>query len=114
MLILGVLTLGGRTSRISLSDMSVGEEVGRSRSEVFSIVDHTIRHLGKTVCLGTRLAKLELKLITAMFVLGFRHSVVDKSGKIVDHSPMPNWNDILFARPQNSCNLKYELSGILL
>lgn len=69
---------------------------------------------GKTVCLGTRLAKLELKLITAMFVLGFRHSVVDKSGKIVDHSPMPNWNDILFARPQNSCNLKYELSGILL
>jgi hypothetical protein len=103
-------------SRVSLSDMLVGEEVGRSCCSVFIITyERTTRHTGKTLCLGTRLAKLELRLITAMFVLGFRHRVVDKSGKIADHSPIPNWNDILFARPQNnSYNLKYERSGILL
>ncbi|KAG6820270.1 hypothetical protein H0H93_003100 [Arthromyces matolae] len=52
---------------------------------------------GKTLCLGTRLAKVQLKLITAMFLLGFRHTVVDKSGRKTN--PMPNWNDILLCRP---------------
>ncbi|KAF8960328.1 cytochrome P450 [Flammula alnicola] len=54
---------------------------------------------GKTVCLGTRLAKVELKLLTAMFVLGFRHSVVDKMGEPSNPLPVPNWNDILLCRP---------------
>ncbi|KAG6854089.1 hypothetical protein C0991_010502 [Blastosporella zonata] len=52
---------------------------------------------GKTLCLGTRLAKVELKLITAMFLLGFRHTVVDKHGRKTN--PAPNWNDILLCRP---------------
>ncbi|KAG6884385.1 hypothetical protein C0993_011677 [Termitomyces sp. T159_Od127] len=52
---------------------------------------------GKTLCLGTRLAKVELKLITAMFLVGFRHTVVDKHGHKTD--PVPNWNDILLCRP---------------
>ena len=65
--------------------------------------------LGKTICLGTRLAKLELKLVTAMFVLGFRHSSVDKMGKPSNPLPVPNWNDILLCRPPvGSFKLKYE------
>lgn len=102
---------------MSLSLMSVGEEVSQSYPNAVSITYGLSRFIGKTLCLGTRLAKLELRLITAMFVLGFRHSVVsmDKSGKTADQPPIPNWNDILLARPQNnSCNLKYERSGLLL
>ncbi|KAG5351373.1 hypothetical protein C0989_006807 [Termitomyces sp. Mn162] len=52
---------------------------------------------GKTLCLGTRLAKVELKLVTAMFLLGFRHTVIDKHGHKTN--PAPNWNDILLCRP---------------
>ncbi|KAG6897246.1 hypothetical protein C0992_003136 [Termitomyces sp. T32_za158] len=52
---------------------------------------------GKTLCLGTRLAKVELKLITAMFLVGFRYTVVDKHGRKTN--PVPNWNDILLCRP---------------
>ncbi|KAF9568692.1 cytochrome P450 [Agrocybe pediades] len=64
---------------------------------------------GKTTCLGTRLAKVELKLVTAMFVLGFQHSVVDRHGKPADPLPVPNWNDILLCRPPvGSFKLKYE------
>ncbi|KAF8155617.1 cytochrome P450 [Crassisporium funariophilum] len=64
---------------------------------------------GKTVCLGTRLAKVELKLVTAMFVLGFRHSVIDKMGEPSNPLPEPNWNDILLCRPPvGSFSLKYE------
>jgi len=48
-----------------------------------------------------------------MFVLGFQHHVIDHSGEIADHAPIPNWNDILLARPPNkSCSIKYGRSGI--
>ncbi|KIJ99908.1 hypothetical protein K443DRAFT_155252 [Laccaria amethystina LaAM-08-1] len=67
---------------------------------------------GKTVCLGTRLAKVELKLVTAMFILGFQHSVVDKSGAPLNPLPTPNWNDILFARPQQGSFIKYERTSL--
>ncbi|KAF8889672.1 cytochrome P450 [Infundibulicybe gibba] len=64
---------------------------------------------GKTLCLGTRLAKLELKLLTAMFVLGFSHSTVDSTGALA--TPTPNWNDILMCKPEKgSCFVKYERS----
>ncbi|KAF8884914.1 cytochrome P450 [Gymnopilus junonius] len=64
---------------------------------------------GKTICLGTRLAKVELKLVTAMLVLGFRHSVVDRHGEPSNPLPVPNWNDILLCRPPaGSFQLKYE------
>ena len=64
---------------------------------------------GKTTCLGTRLAKVELKLVTAMFVLGFRHSVINRSGAPSNPLPVPNWNDILLCRPPvGSFNLKYQ------
>lgn len=67
------------------------------------------------MCLGTRLAKVELKLITAMFLLSFKYNAVDKSGNASDPLPLPNWNDILLCRPpQGSCYLKYERSGLSL
>lgn len=70
---------------------------------------------GKTTCLGTRLAKVELKLITAMFVLGFEHSVVDASGEPMYPLPTPNWNDILLCRPpQGSFSLGYNKTSIAL
>ncbi|KAJ8081843.1 hypothetical protein AAF712_004751 [Marasmius tenuissimus] len=70
---------------------------------------------GKTVCLGQRLGKVELKLITAMFLLGFDHHVVDASGKPADPLPTPNWNDILFCRPPaGSFGLNYERTPIAL
>ncbi|KXN82198.1 Lanosterol 14-alpha demethylase [Leucoagaricus sp. SymC.cos] len=57
---------------------------------------------GKSMCLGTRLAKVELKLIISMFVLGFDLGIVDKTGKPkpVEEMPRPNWNDILLCRPK--------------
>ncbi|EGN92897.1 hypothetical protein SERLA73DRAFT_172564 [Serpula lacrymans var. lacrymans S7.3] len=68
---------------------------------------------GKTICLGQRLAKVELKLITSMFLLGFRYDVVDSTGKRPEPLPQPNWNDILLCRPaKGSCYLKYERSEL--
>lgn len=54
---------------------------------------------GKTMCLGQRLARMELKLITSMMLLRFRYSIVDASGARPDPLPRPNWNDILLCRP---------------
>ncbi|KAF5389632.1 hypothetical protein D9757_004170 [Collybiopsis confluens] len=66
---------------------------------------------GKTTCLGQRLARVELKLVTALFLLGFQHRVVDSSGKVASGPPLPNWNDILLCRPpQGSFKLAYERS----
>ncbi|KAH9941611.1 cytochrome P450 [Epithele typhae] len=55
---------------------------------------------GATVCLGKRLATLELKLVAALLVLGcgeFR--AVDGNGMPLAELPRPNWNDILTCRP---------------
>ncbi|KAJ7512623.1 cytochrome P450 [Mycena galericulata] len=71
--------------------------------------------VGKTTCLGTRLAKVELKLTTAMFLLGFDHIIVDKNGEIPDSLPKPNWNDILMCRPApGTCNVKYQRTNLAL
>lgn len=60
-------------------------------------------------CLGKRLAQLEIKLITAMFVLNFDFTIVDATGKVADPHPRPNWNDVLACRPTNGVfALKYE------
>lgn len=73
---------------------------------------------GKSMCLGTRLAKVELKLLIAMFVLGFDFGVVDKKGNPIrpgaglaeadSELPSPNWNDILLCRPEKKFWLGYE------
>ncbi|KAJ7634750.1 cytochrome P450 [Roridomyces roridus] len=71
--------------------------------------------VGNTTCLGTRLAKLELKLTTALFLLGFDWHVVDKTGGVPDSLPLPNWNDILMCRPPpGSCNISYNRTELAL
>jgi sterol 14-demethylase len=68
--------------------------------------------LGKHVCLGTRLAKVELKLIVSMFLLGFDLDIVDKRGKPQENLPKPNWNDIILCRPpKDSFYLGFERKG---
>ncbi|KAG1876184.1 cytochrome P450 [Suillus subluteus] len=70
---------------------------------------------GKTHCLGQRLARLELKLVTSMMLLGFRYSLVDKKGEQLNAPPQPNWNDILLCRPeQGSSYVKHEKSVLSL
>ncbi|KAJ7268560.1 cytochrome P450 [Mycena rebaudengoi] len=65
--------------------------------------------VGKTTCLGTRLAKVELKLTTALFLLGFDHVVVDGTGDTPDSVPTPNWNDTLMCSPpKGSCYVKFK------
>lgn len=66
-------------------------------------------YVGTTICLGQRLAKLELKMLAAMFVLGFDFSCVDSKGRQLETLPRPNWNDILTCKPPpGSCYLNYE------
>ncbi|TFK26590.1 cytochrome P450 [Coprinopsis marcescibilis] len=69
---------------------------------------------GKTTCLGTRLAKVELKLVTSLFILGFEHSVIEPStGEPSNPLPTPNWNDILLCRPpQGSFALAYSRTQV--
>ena len=64
---------------------------------------------GSTTCLGKRLATLELKLITALFVLGFDElRAVDRKGAPLAELPRPNWNDILTCKPPTgSCYLRF-------
>ena len=64
---------------------------------------------GSTTCLGKRLATLELKLITALFVLGFSElHAADRLGAPLAELPRPNWNDILTCKPPTgSCYLRF-------
>ncbi|KAI0078353.1 cytochrome P450 [Panus rudis PR-1116 ss-1] len=63
---------------------------------------------GRVTCLGQRLAKLELKLVTSLFLLEFSSGLVDKSGRVPDPLPRPNWNDALFCKPPaGSCFIQY-------
>lgn len=38
-------------------------------------------------------AKLEIKMIVAMFVVGYEYDVVDSEGRISDRLPVPNYNE---------------------
>ena len=53
--------------------------------------------------------------MTAMFVLGFNYSVIDKSGAPSNPLPVPNWNDILLCRPPaGSFDIKYQRTSFAL
>ena len=49
---------------------------------------------GRHPCTGVRLAKLELKLILAMFLTRYEFDLVDEDGKFPNPLPVPNRNDI--------------------
>jgi hypothetical protein len=41
-----------------------------------------------------KIAKLEMKMIVAMFVIGYEYELVDSQGRRCDKLPVPNYNDI--------------------
>lgn len=41
-----------------------------------------------------KVAKLEIKMIVAMFVTGYEYEVVDSQGRKCEKLPVPNYNDI--------------------
>ncbi|KAF8462100.1 cytochrome P450 [Russula ochroleuca] len=64
---------------------------------------------GRTTCIGSRLARLNIKLIAALLLVDFDFDTVDVSGRIVDSPPKPNWNDPVTCRPaQGQVFLKYK------
>ncbi|KAJ7121297.1 cytochrome P450 [Mycena crocata] len=65
---------------------------------------------GRHLCLGMRLAKLEIKLILAMFFLSFEFEVVDAAGQAPKSLPRVDFNDFQRPRPQkgNPCYIKFK------
>lgn len=49
---------------------------------------------GRHPCPGMKVAKLEMKLITAMFLMRYDYKLVDAQGKFPKELPVPNRNDI--------------------
>jgi hypothetical protein len=43
---------------------------------------------------GMKVAKLEIKMITALFLSGYEYKLVDASGKPPKQFPQPNRNDM--------------------
>jgi cytochrome P450 len=53
---------------------------------------------GRHLCPGMKVGKLEMKLIAAVFLVGYEFDLVDKDGKLPDPLPVPNRNDIHHVR----------------
>lgn len=68
---------------------------------------------GASVCLGQRLARLELKLVAAVLLLTFELELVDTRGRVLQGAdvPRPDWNDALHCRPTEPCTLRYRSRG---
>ena len=49
---------------------------------------------GRHPCAGMKVAKLEMKLILAVFLTRYKFNLVDKDGKFPNPLPIPNRNDI--------------------
>ncbi|KAH9855336.1 cytochrome P450 [Lenzites betulinus] len=118
------LSLGGKTVppgafvMYPFSDVHLSPEVyknpwlwdpGRSEMSLKAPYTYVGMGAGDTVCLGKRLATLEIKLITALFVLGFDDlRAVDAKGAPLAALPRPNWNDILTCKPApGSCYMRF-------
>jgi cytochrome P450 len=50
--------------------------------------------VGRHPCTGIKAAKVEMKLILAMFLMGYEFELVDEDGKFPDPLPVPNRNDM--------------------
>ena len=53
---------------------------------------------GRHPCIGMKVAKLEMKFISAMFLVGYEFDLVDADGKFPKSLPVPNRNDIIGVR----------------
>ncbi|RDB26903.1 Sterol 14-demethylase [Hypsizygus marmoreus] len=54
---------------------------------------------GRHPCTGMKVAKLEIKIIVALFIAGYEYDVVDSKGNFPERLPKPDYNDIQQARP---------------
>lgn len=64
---------------------------------------------GRHPCTGMKIAKLEIKMIVALFVVGYEFDVVDSRGRTPERLPIPDYNDIQQARPKGEpCFLKFK------
>jgi len=54
---------------------------------------------GRHPCTGVKVAKLEMKLIVALFLTRYEFDLVDENGKFPDPLPVPDRNDIHQPRP---------------
>ena len=61
--------------------------------------------------MGSRLARLNIKLITALLLMDFDFDTVDAGGQVVDSdsdsAPKPDWNDPFGQPAQGQFFLKY-------
>lgn len=48
---------------------------------------------GRHACIGSKVARLEMKLITAMFLMRYEYELVGEDGKLPDPLPVPNKNN---------------------
>ncbi|KAI0716488.1 cytochrome P450 [Earliella scabrosa] len=120
----GALYLGGKAVppgafvMYPFSDVHLSSEIyrepwrwdpGRTEMNLKAPYAYVGMGAGTTVCLGKRLATLELKLLTALFVLGFGElRPVNGRGAPLAELPRPNWNDILTCKPPTgSCYLRF-------
>ncbi|KAG6805884.1 hypothetical protein H0H92_013620 [Tricholoma furcatifolium] len=54
---------------------------------------------GRHPCAGIQLAKLQMRIFVAFFLLTFEYEFVDGAGKPLVQVPRPDFNDIQLARP---------------
>ncbi|KAF8872702.1 cytochrome P450 [Infundibulicybe gibba] len=65
--------------------------------------------VGRHPCTGMKVAKMEIKMITALFLLGYEYDLVDAKGQTSTSLPRPNYNDIHQARPIGEpCYFKFK------
>lgn len=56
-----------------------------------------------------KVAKLEIKMILALFLLGYEYELVDKTGNYPKSLPVPDRNDLQQARPLGEpCFFKFK------
>ncbi|KAF7322607.1 hypothetical protein HMN09_00039200 [Mycena chlorophos] len=65
--------------------------------------------VGRHPCAGMRTAKLEIKLLVALFLAKFEYEMVDVNGRPAQSLPQPNRNDIHNAQPVagSECFVRY-------
>lgn len=78
-----------------ISDTLVGESVNRRAFFELCLRLNSDLHSGRHPCAGMRVAKLEMKILVTMMLLGFDLTVVDKQGNPTNEIPGPDRNDIL-------------------
>ena len=68
---------------------------------------------GRHPCTGMKMAKLQMKLILAMFLTRYEFDLVDKDGKFPDPLPVPNRNDTHRVRVKLNGSILYRYLSYL-